>query len=85
MGTDDAVASDSKAAPHLSEEEVRILRAMTPAQKIAVMHSLIRQAYDLKAAGIRARWPELPEEEVRARTRALVGGALPGVTSPIPE
>lgn len=71
--------------PHLSEEEIRILRDMSPAQKIAVMHSLIRQAYDLKAAGIRARWTELPEADVRSRTRALVAGDVPERISSIPE
>jgi len=58
----------------VSEVELALLRRMTPAQKLAVMRTLIRQAYELKAAGIRAGQPGLPEEEVWARTRALVGG-----------
>jgi len=56
------------------EEEYEVLRGMTPAKKLAVLRSLIRQAYALKAAGIRALRPDLSEEEVRARTRELVGG-----------
>ena len=56
------------------EQEYRALRAMTPERKLAVMRSLIRQAYELKAAGVRAAQPELPEEDVRARARDLVAG-----------
>ena len=56
------------------ELEIQWLRGMTAAKKLAVMTSLIRQAYELKAAAIRARDPHLPESEVRARTRALVAG-----------
>ena len=54
--------------------EIEILRRMTPEQKLAVMRTLIRQAYELKAAGLRAMHPELSEEEVQARTRAAVAG-----------
>lgn len=58
-----------------SEREIEVLRRMTPAEKLAVLRALIREAYELKAAGIRAARPDLPEEEVRRRARALVGGA----------
>jgi hypothetical protein len=54
--------------------ETDLLRRMTPAKKLEVMRSLIRQAYALKAAGVRARWPDLPEDEVSARTRDLIAG-----------
>lgn len=56
------------------ESDIEILRAMTPERKLAVMRGLIRQAYALKAAGVRALHPELSEDEVRARTRAAVAG-----------
>ena len=59
------------------EMETRWLRGMTPAKKLAVMTSLIRQAYELKAAAIRARSPDLSEDEVQKRTRALVAGDRP--------
>lgn len=62
---------------NLPDHEVEILRRMTPAQKLAVMNALIRQAYELKAAALRARWPEMPEHEVLDRTRAMVGGDCP--------
>lgn len=63
--------------PDASEVELALLRRMTPARKLAVMRALIRQAYELKAAGIRATQPDLPEEEVWARARTLVGGDRP--------
>jgi hypothetical protein len=63
--------------PDLSEVELAVLRGMTPARKLAVMRTLIRQAYQLKAAGIRASHPGRPEEEVWQRTRTLVGGDGP--------
>jgi hypothetical protein len=59
------------------ELETDLLRRMSPAKKLEVMKTLIRQAYELKAAGLRARWPHLPEDEIRARTRALVAGERP--------
>jgi hypothetical protein len=59
------------------DRETEVLRRMTPAAKLAVMQALIRQAWALKAAALRARWPELTEDEVEARVRVLVGGDCP--------
>lgn len=56
------------------ERDIEVLRRMTPAEKVAVMNSLVRQAYALAAAGVRLRDPDLPEEEVEAKARALVAG-----------
>jgi hypothetical protein len=39
------------------------------------MHALIRQAYQLKAAAITERRPDLSQVEVEGRVRTLVGGA----------
>lgn len=58
--------------PSDREKEYERLRRMTPAQKLAVMRSLIRQGYELKAAGIRARSPELSEREVREEVREII-------------
>ncbi|HKK27508.1 MAG TPA: hypothetical protein VKB18_05470 [Gemmatimonadota bacterium] len=58
----------------VSERDIEILRRMTPAEKIAVMNSLVRQAYALAAAGVRLRDPDLPEDQVEAEARALVAG-----------
>ena len=52
--------------PH--EREYETLRRMTPAKKLEVLRSLIRQAYALKMAGIRVLHPELSEEEAWALT-----------------
>ncbi|MFP3949073.1 MAG: hypothetical protein ACOC8K_07095 [Gemmatimonadota bacterium] len=60
-----------------TEQDLEVVRRMSPERKLAVMHSLIRQAYELKAAGIRAQAPELSEEEVESRTRMLVAGEIP--------
>lgn len=57
-----------------TDQEADTLRRMSPAQKLAVMHALIRQAFELKAAVVRARWPDLPDDEVQERTRAMVAG-----------
>jgi hypothetical protein len=59
------------------DRETEVLRRMTPAAKLAVMQALIRQAWALKAAALHARWPDLPEEEIQARVRMLVGGDCP--------
>jgi hypothetical protein len=59
------------------EFETQALRAMSPEAKLGVTRSLIRQAYALKAAGLRSLHPELSEAEVWARARDLVGGDRP--------
>lgn len=59
------------------QQETDSLRRMSPEQKLTVMHALIRQAWELKAAVVRARQPELSEPEVQTRAWQLVGGARP--------
>lgn len=51
--------------------EYEILRAMSPAKKLDVMHALIRQARELKAAAISASEPELSSNEVDQRIREI--------------
>ncbi|MCH7892141.1 MAG: hypothetical protein IH921_11625 [Gemmatimonadetes bacterium] len=51
--------------------EYDILREMSPAKKLDVMHTLIRQAYDLKSAAILASEPDLSSEEVLVRIREI--------------
>jgi len=55
--------------------ETAILRSMTPAQKLRVMHSLWCQAWALKIAGIRRQHPGWTEEQVVARVREIFRGA----------
>jgi len=57
--------------------ELEALRRMTAEAKLAVMRSLIQQAYTLKASGLRSLYPDLPEEEIQTRARRLVGGDGP--------
>lgn len=59
---------------NLSEYEIELLRRMTPSEKLAVLNRMIREAYELKAAGIRLAHPDWSEKEVRTRARELVGG-----------
>ena len=61
----------------ITDQETEALRRMSPEQKLAVMHALIRQAFELKAATVRARWPDLSEAEVRESARTLVAGDHP--------
>jgi len=56
-----------------SQQEMELLRRMSPARKLAVMTALIREAFRLKAAWIRMVEPELSKEEVQARVRDLIG------------
>ncbi len=56
--------------PHRTRE-YDILREMSPAKKLDVMHALIRQAYDLKSATIWASEPDLSSDEVLARIREI--------------
>ena len=59
---------------HSRQREYEILRDLSPAKKLAVMSSLIRQAYALKTAWVRASYPDLPEGAVQEKVRALVSG-----------
>lgn len=55
-----------------SSIETESLRRMSAAQKLAVMTSLIREAYRLKGAWLRMNEPELSEEELRERVREAI-------------
>ena len=57
--------------------ETELLRSMSPAKRLAVMHGLIRMAYELESAALRTFRPELSEEEIRALVRARVAGDRP--------
>lgn len=54
--------------------EIEALRCMSGAQKLAVMTSLIREAYRLKSAWIRLNEPGLSEEDLRGRVREAMAG-----------
>lgn len=59
------------------QHDTETVRRMTPEQKLSVMHALIRQAWELKAAVLRSRDPTLSDAEVRDRAWELVSGARP--------
>jgi len=60
--------------PSVIDFELARLRAMTASEKVAVMHSLWRQAWSLKSAGVRARHPDWSAEQVEARVREIFRG-----------
>jgi len=57
--------------PTVEEIDTAILRRMTPGQKLAVMHALWVQAWELKAAGIRMQHPDWTDAQVQDRVREL--------------
>jgi len=61
----------------MSDVEVELIRALGPERKLAVMQSLIQQAFDLKEAWIGSQAPELPEEEILVHVREQMAGAGP--------
>lgn len=61
--------------PTPEDVETAILRRMTPAEKLAVMHALWLQAWALKAAGVRAEHRDWTADQVEARVREIFRGA----------
>ena len=51
--------------------EAARLRRMTTSQKLAVMHSLWRQAWSLKVAGVQGHHPDWSAEQVAAEVREI--------------
>ncbi len=59
------------------ELEVARLRQMSASEKVAIMHSLWRQAWSLKAAGVRGQHPDWSEAEVAVAVREIFRHARP--------
>jgi len=57
-----------------SSMETAALRRMSAVDKLAVMTSLIREAYRLKGAWIRLNHPGLSKEELRTRVLEAMAG-----------
>jgi hypothetical protein len=55
----------------MSPEEIRILRAMTPEQKLRAVESLYWTARGLKAAWLRSKHPGWSEGEVQRKVRDI--------------
>lgn len=51
------------------------VRALSPGDKLAIMHGLLVQAVMLKAAWIKLNHPEIGDAEVQAQAMRLVAGA----------
>lgn len=56
----------------MTPEEIRILRAMTPEQKLEAVAELWRAARALKAAWLRAQHPDWSEEQIRRTVREIL-------------
>ncbi len=52
-----------------SSEYWKILRAMTPAQKLDAMQRIYNTARELKAAGLRMQHPDWTEDQIKAALR----------------
>jgi hypothetical protein len=55
----------------MTPEEIRILRALTPAQRLAAAEELYDVARRIKAAALRAQHPDRSEEEVQRQVRDI--------------
>jgi hypothetical protein len=49
------------------EDQIRALRRMTPAQRLEAAVMLYRTARQIKLAGLRMQYPDLPEAELKRR------------------
>ena len=61
----------SDTAPQAMEIWLRLLRGMSPADKIASVFALIDFARQMAATGVRSRYPAADEREVFLRVAAL--------------
>ena len=48
-----------------------LLKRLSPGEKLAVAHSLWQTAWSITAAGVRMREPNLSDDDVTARVRAI--------------
>lgn len=55
----------------MSDVEISILRRMDAGRKLEIMHVLWKQAWTLKAVGVRMQHPHLRETEVTERVRRI--------------
>ena len=55
----------------MSPEEIRILRALTPEQKLRAAEEMYRAALEIKAAALRARNPDWSEDAIRREVREI--------------
>jgi len=53
------------------EAQNKILRAMSPARRLAIAGELYEAAWQLKAAGLRREHPDWPEEHVLGKLRRV--------------
>ena len=57
--------------PKMHPEQKRIFKSMTPEQKLNAALSLYHSARELKAAGLRIKYPNLDEEKIQEKLREI--------------
>lgn len=55
----------------LTPQEIAIFKAMSPAQKVALMEEMWYQARTLKKAGLKMQHPNWTDEELEAKVRKI--------------
>jgi len=61
----------SEPSAHAVEHRPDSPRRLSPEAKLAIAQQLRRTAWELAAAGVRARHPEVPPEAIQERVRAI--------------
>jgi len=56
---------------HAADQGPHSARRLSPAAKLAIAYQLRRTAWELSAAGVRARHPQLRPEAIEERVRAI--------------
>jgi len=54
---------------NMHPEQRRIFQEMTPERKLEIAVSLYRSARELKAAALRVRYPDLPENKIQKKLK----------------
>jgi len=65
------LAPDKNPDQHIHPVQRRIYQSMTPARKLEAALSLYHSARELKAATLRTRYPDLPENEIQAKVKEI--------------
>ena len=59
----------------MNPEQKKILKAMSPSQKLKAAVDLYYSARELKAAGLRRKYPKWTEEKIRDKVREIFRNA----------
>ena len=54
-----------------SDKQIEIYKAMTPLRRLEVAGEMYREAWELKAAGLRSQHPDWSEERIQEEVREI--------------